>query len=76
MDKYETQIERQKKKVEKLHENYCHSREKYEKEKVRLDLLEKELEAQKYRRMMGNLHDRNIESEDQLLEALDSMLKK
>lgn len=66
-------VAKQRDKVEKLRENFDYSKERYEKERDKLSQLEKDIEAKKYRRMMGNLRDHNIENEEQLMKMLDSL---
>ena len=71
MGKLQELAERQREKVAKLKENFDYARERYEKERDRLDQLEKDIEARKYRRMMGSLRDLDIENEEQLMEMLE-----
>lgn len=73
MGKLLDQAAKQKDKVEKLRESYEYSKERYEKERDKLSQLEKDIEAKKYRRMMGNLRSYNIENEEQLVRMLDTL---
>ena len=62
---------RQREKVAKLKENFDYARDRYEKERERLVQFEKDIEARKYRRMMGSLRDLDIENEEQLMQVLE-----
>ena len=73
MGKLQELAARQEEKVGKLKENYDYAKERYEKERDRLSQLEKDIEAKKDRRMMGNLRDHNIENEEQLMRMLESL---
>lgn len=73
MGKLQELAAKQEEKVGKLKENYDYAKERYEKERDRLSQLEKDIEAKKYRRMMGNLRDHNIENEEQLMRMLESL---
>ena len=71
MGKLQELADRQREKVARLKENFDYARERYEKERDRLGQLEKDIEARKYRRMMGSLRNLDIENEEQLMQMLE-----